>query len=64
MGTSPCSSNLDKAIIVMAIVWPFAYAQGVQSSLTLGRNIMISKLKKILIACIIKPNNEIFFLNF
>ena len=29
------------ANIVRPIVWPFAYAQGVQSSLTLGRNIIV-----------------------
>lgn len=48
--TSPYSSNLDNAIIIMSTVWPFAYAQGVQSSLTLGQNIIIGKLKKLLIA--------------
>ena len=39
-GTSPCSSTSDKAIIARSIVWPFAYAQGVQSSLKLGRNLV------------------------
>ena len=39
-GDKPLFLGLDKAIIVRPIVWPFAYAQGVQSSLTLGRNII------------------------
>ena len=44
-GTSPCSSGHDVAIIVRSIVLAFRFAQGVQSSLTLGRNIMVKKLK-------------------
>ena len=40
-GTSPHSSEPDMAIIVRSIVLAFRFAQGVQSSLTLGRNIIV-----------------------
>ena len=40
------------AIIVRSIVWPFAYAQGVQSSLTLGRNIIVEYLNLMFIWCL------------
>ena len=39
-GTSPCSSTSDKAIIARSIVLAFRSAQGVQSSLKLGRNLV------------------------
>lgn len=61
----PLFLGLDKAIIVRSIVLPFAYAQGVQSSLTLGRNIIVMLViykNSFQIVCLTEPSGEGRFL--
>ena len=64
-GDKPLFLGLDKTIIVRPIVWPFAYAQGVQSSLTLGRNIIFYQLftytTHIKVDCILQYCSPILF---